>query len=137
MALKTMANITCPDSQTVRVEPWDKSNVAAIEKAILEANIGITPQNMGEYILLPIPPMTEDRRKDIVKKVHDLAEHSRIAVRNNRQDAMKFVKLQKDEKEISEDVAKQEEKSLQELTDNANKEIDAITKAKEEDIMKV
>ena len=137
MALKAMANISCPDSTTIRIEPWDKTAVPAIEKAIMEANIGITPQNMGDAILLPIPPMTEERRKDVVKRVHEMAEQTHIVIRNLRHDAMKHVKHQKDEKEVSEDEAKRNEKTIQEAVDKANSEVTDTAKAKEVDVMKV
>ena len=137
MALKAMANITCPDTKTIRIEPWDKTGLPAIEQAIIEAKIGITPQNMGDSILLPIPPLTEERRRDVVKRVHELGEHTHITVRNLRQDAMKAVKNQKDEKAISEDEAKKVEKDIQEMVDKANTETTDVTKAKEVDVMKV
>lgn len=137
MPLKTMANITCPDTRTIRIEPWDKSALGAIDKAIIEAKIGITPQNMGDSILLPIPPLTEERRKVVVKRVHELEEHCHITVRNLRQEAMKMVKHQKDEKEISEDEAKKAEKNIQESIDKINKEIAEVAKVKEAEVMKV
>lgn len=137
MALKSVANISCPDAKTVKVEPWDKSLLAAIEKAIQEANVGINPQNMGEHLFLPVPPMTEDRRKDMVKVVHELAEKARISVRNARHDKLKNLKGQKDNQEISEDEQKNAEKEVQEVVDNANKEIETIAKGKEADILKV
>ena len=137
MALKTTANISCPDSKTIRIEPWDKSLVGVIEKALQESNIGINPQNMGDCILLPIPPMTEDRRKDLVKVVHEMGEHAKISIRSLRHDEMKQIKKLKDDKEISEDQAKDQEADAQEHIDAANKEIDDIVKAKEKDVMTV
>lgn len=137
MPLKGVANISCPESTTIKIEPWDKSQVGVIEKAIQESNIGINPQNMGDSILLPIPPMTEERRKDLVKVVHEMAEGARIGVRNARQEAMKKVKNQKDNKEISEDQAKDLENDIQEEIDTWNKSIDEISKKKEEDVMTV
>ncbi len=135
--LKQSANISCPDAKTVRVEPWDKSLIGDIEKALQESNIGINPQNMGEYILLPIPPMTEDRRRQLAKLVHELAENAHIAVRQARQDALKKVKAQKDNKEISEDEAKSQEKEIQEKVDEMNKQIDTTSKNKETEVMSV
>lgn len=137
MPLKTIANITCPDTRTIRIEPWDKNALGSIDKAILEARIGITPQNMGDSTLLPIPPLTEERRKIVVKRVHELAEHAHITVRNLRQDAMKRVKHQKDEKEISEDEFKKAEKNIQDSIDKTNKDIIETAKIKEAEVMKV
>lgn len=137
MDLKSVANISCPDAKTIRIEPWDKSLVGKIEKAIQVADIGIMPQNMGEHLLLPIPPMTEERRKKLVKLVHEEAEQARISVRNLRHDFLKKVKYQKDENEISEDEQKKREKQIQEKVDEANKQIEEISSGKEKDIMTV
>jgi len=134
MPIKNVATVNCPDATTLRVEPWDKSMVGAIEKAILVADIGITPQNMGEHILLPVPPMTEERRKKLVKVVHEEAEKAKITLRNVRQDSMKKVKSEEDS---SEDAQKSLEKEIQEIIDAANKEVEEISKKKEDDIMKV
>jgi ribosome recycling factor len=135
--LKQVANISCPDAKTIKVEPWDKSLVGDIEKAIQEANIGINPQNMGESLFLPIPPMTEERRQEIVKKVHQLTEEAKISVRNARQEAMKFIKLQKDENEVSEDQQKDLESEAQEIVDKSNKEIEELAHKKEQEILTV
>jgi ribosome recycling factor len=135
--LKTVANVSVPDAKTLRVEPWDKSLIADIEKGIREANIGLNPQNMGENLLIPIPPMTEERRKQTVKFVHEEAEKAKISARNIRQDFMKKVKNQKDEKEISEDEAKKLEKQIEEQATGANKQIDELSKHKEADILSI
>lgn len=135
--IKSVASISCPDTQTVRVEPWDKSMVGPIEKAIRDANIGINPQNMGDSVFLPVPPMTEERRKQVIKKVYEMAEESKIVVRNIRHDVLKKVKQQKDEKSISEDEASRLEKQIQEKVDVHNKEIDSLTKKKEQDVMSI
>ncbi len=137
MPLKNTANISCPDSQTIRIEPWDKTVLEAIEKGIIASNTGMMPQNMGECILLKVPLMTEERRRQIVKKVHDLAENSKISIRNIRQDYVKKIKHQKDQKEISEDEAKHQEKQVQEKIDETNKMVDEIYKKKEADILSV
>ncbi len=134
MPIKNVATVSCPDTRTLRIEPWDKSMVGAIEKAILLADIGISPQNMGEYILLPVPPMTEDRRKKLVKIVHEEAENAKIAIRNARQDVMKKIKLDAD---LSEDEKKHMEKRAQEIVDTENKQVEEISKKKETDIMTV
>lgn len=137
MSLKSSANISCPDAKTIKIEPWDKNLVGKIEKAILGANINITPQNMGESILLPIPPMTEERRKQIVKLVHEMSENSKISIRQSRQDSLKEIKKQKDDKEISEDEFKKKEKEIQEQVDKANKEIEDLTSQKEKEVLTV
>ncbi len=135
IALKATANISCPDSKTIQIEPWDKSIIGTIEKTIRESSLGINPQNMGGYILLPIPPLTEERRKQVVKLAHDMTEQARISIRNIRHDAIKEIKQLKDAKELSEDEAKSEEKQIQEKIDTANKQIDEISKKKEADIL--
>lgn len=137
MPLKSTANISCPDSKTIRIEPWDKSIIANIEKAIRDSDLGIQPQNMGEYILLSIPPMTEERRKQIVKRVHEESENARISVRNVRHEALKKVKQQKENSEISEDEESKLEKQIQESVDESNKKIDELTKKKEADVLTV
>ena len=135
--IKNAANISCPDPKTIKIEPWDKTILGDIEKGIVSANLGLNPQNMGEFLFIPIPPMTEERRKQTVKVVHDDAENSKISVRNIRQDFMKKVKTQKDNDEISEDEQKRLEKQIQEKIDETNKEIDELSKKKEADIMTV
>lgn len=135
--LKNVGNISCPDPKTIRIEPWDKSLVSVIEKAVISAEFGIMPQNFGDHLLLPIPPMTEERRKKLVKIIHEETENARISVRNARQEAMKFVKMQKDEGDISEDEQKKFEKQIQEKVDDKNKEIDELSKKKESDILTV
>jgi ribosome recycling factor len=134
MPLKGTANISCPDAQTIRIEPWDKSIIGDIERTIRDGDLGLNPQNMGEHLLIPVPPMTEERRQQMVKKVHQSAEQSRISVRNIRQDILKKVKHQKDDKELSEDEAARLEKQIQEKVDDANKTLDEVTKNKETEI---
>ncbi|MBT3349225.1 ribosome recycling factor [bacterium] len=137
MPLRSVANISCPDSKTIRIEPWDKNLVSVVEKAVIAADIGIMPQNFGDYLILPVPPMTEERRKKLVKIVHEESEAARIVVRNLRQDTMKKVKSQKDSGEISEDDQKRFEKQIQEKVDDTNKKIDELSKKKESDILTV
>jgi ribosome recycling factor len=137
MPLKSMANISCPDSKTIRIEPWDKSVIAEIEKSIRNSDIGIQPQNMGEHILLSVPPLTEERRQQIVKRVHEESENARISVRNVRHEMLKKVKQQKDAGDISEDEVSKLEKQIQEAVDNTNKTIDEMTKKKESDVLTV
>lgn len=135
--IKNLANISVPDSQTLRIEPWDKSLVAKIEKGIRESNMGLNPQNMGDSLFVPIPPLTEERRIQLVKKIKEIGEESRITVRNIRHEALKGIKKQQDNKELSEDEAKREEKTLQEKIDEANKKIEEIIKTKEKDILSI
>jgi len=135
--LKAVATITCPDPQTLRVEPWDKSQISAVEKGILESNVGLKPQNMGEHLLLPIPPMTEERRKQMVKQAREETENARISVRNVRQEFLKKVKAENDEKLISDDEAEKREKDIQKQIDEVNTQIGEMAEKKEADILKV
>ncbi len=135
--LKTVANISCPDPKTIKIEPWDKNMVAPIEKAVQEANIGINPQNMGDHLFLPVPPMTEERRRDMVKLVHEFGEKAKISVRNARHDEMHDIKELKEVGELSEDQQKDMEAEVQEKVDTANKRIEESVKNKEQDIMSV
>jgi ribosome recycling factor len=137
LPLSQTANVACPDAKTLKIEPWDKSIIGKIEKAIQVADIGINPQNMGTYLLLPIPPMTEDRRKVLVKIVKEEAEHAHISVRNARAPARDVLKKQKDDKTISDDEAKKFETDIQKSVDEYTKEIKELEKQKEADIMKV
>ena len=137
MPLKSVANISCPDIKTIKIEPWDKNSMGDIQKAIMESDLGINPQNMGSHIFLPVPPMTEDRRKSLVKIVKEEEEAAKISIRNVRHDFLKKVKLQKDENEISEDEQKKLEKDIQEKIDSANKNIEELSKNKERDIMTI
>jgi len=134
--IRSVANISCLDNQTLKVEPWDKSCIKDIERGINMANVGLNPQNMGEHLLLPIPPMTEERRTQMVKLVHEESENARITVRNIRQTFHKDIQASKDEKILSEDEAAREEKDLQEKIDEANKRIEELTRGKEADVMK-
>jgi len=136
MPLKSLANISCPDAQTLRIEPWDKSVMGDLEKSIKVADIG-NPQNMGEFLFLKVPPMTEERRKQVVKQVSEKTENAKISVRNVRQDLVKKVRNQKDNKEISEDEAVRFEKQIQEKVDDANKRIEEVSKKKETDILSI
>jgi ribosome recycling factor len=137
MALKEMAAITTPDARTIAVQPWDKSTLKAIEKAILASNIGITPAIMGDVIRLPLPELTGDRRQELVKLVSKQAEDGRVAVRNARRDAMDALKKLQKAGDITEDELKTDEKEIQETTDNAIKKINDLLAAKEKDLTTV
>ncbi len=137
MPLKSVANISCPDNKTIKIEPWDKNSIGIIAKAIQESDLGINPQNMGDHLYLPIPPMTEERRKKLVKIIKEEEELAKISVRNIRHDFLKTIKKRKDNDEISEDEQKRLEKEVQEKVDEKNKKIAEMSKNKEADIMKV
>jgi ribosome recycling factor len=135
--LKAIAQITIPESRTISINAWDKTLLKNIETAIMAANIGLNPNNNGESILLNIPPMSEERRKDIVKLVHKLAEDTKIVIRQSRQKAhQKFKDMEKSD-EISEDQSAGAEKSLQVAVDDANKLIDELAKKKENEVLTI
>ncbi len=135
--LQGLWNISMIDSQTIKIESWDKSVLWSIEKAIYDADLWFTPINQGERIMIKIPPMTEERRKDIVKLVKKDLEESKIKVRNLRHEILKEIKSEFDEKEISEDEKKWIEKQLEEKVKEYNKKLDEMTKEKESSIMKI
>jgi len=135
--VKQLCNISIPEARMIVVQPWDKTTLADIEKAILAANIGITPENDGNVIRLPFQPLTEEKRKDIVKNIKKISEDTRVAIRNIRRDANDIVKKEKKDSEISEDEEKKQLKELQDLTDEWIKKIDEAEKAKEKEIMEV
>jgi len=135
--LKNIANISIPDAQTVQIKPWDKRMIAPIEKAIQNSTLQLNPTNDGECIRLSIPPLTEERRKDLTKIVHAKEEEAHISIRTARQKAHdKFKQMHKD-KEITEDDLRSNEKKLQEEVDKANTEVKELSKKKEKDIMTV
>jgi len=137
MPLNQVANIKVPEPQTVVIEPWDKSVMGAIEKAILGSDLGLNPSNDGSVIRVPFPPLTEERRRDLVKLCKGYAEEARVAVRNIRRDANhKLERLSKDG-EASEDDVRRAEAEVQKLTDSHVKEIDEALKRKEAEIMEV
>jgi ribosome recycling factor len=117
--------------------PYDKSQISSIEKAILESDVGLTPSSDGNVIRLQIPELTEERRKEMVKVVHGVAEEGRVAVRNIRRDVMHDLRDLKKEGEVGEDDERRAEGELQKLTDEATSEIDALLKGKEEEILEV
>ena len=130
------ASVTVPDAKTILIQPWDKNMIRPIEKAILDANIGLTPSNNGEHIRLTIPPLTEERRKGLVKQVRAEAETARISLRNARRDAVEsFKKAQKEG--MPEDEAKDGETQSQKLLDKFTKLLDAAVAKKEKEIMTV
>lgn len=134
-AVKSIASISVPDGRTVQIQPWDRSALAGIEKAIQSSDLNLNPVNNGVTIILSIPPLTEERRRDLVKVVGRAAEESKIALRNIRHDLMTRFKNSEHEGEMTEDERKGAEKDLQNAMDEANKKVDEMAKKKEEAIM--
>lgn len=135
--LKTLANITTPDATTIAIQPYDKGGMAAIEKAILTSDIGLTPNNDGQVIRLNIPPLTAERRKEFVKLAGKLAEEGKVALRNLRREAIDAVRKQEKNHEISEDESRDLQGEIQKLTDEFTAKIDELLAAKEKDITTV
>jgi ribosome recycling factor len=135
--MKALASISIPDSKTVQIQPWDKGVLAAIEKAIQASDLNISPLNDGLSIRLNLPQLTEERRHDIAKIVHKMAEESRISVRHLRQKALDKAKELEKKADITEDQLRSFEKKLQEKVDNVNHLIEELSKAKEKEIMTV
>lgn len=134
--LVQVANVTTLDARTLTVNPWEKTSLEPIERAIINSNLGLNPQNNGELIIISVPQLTEERRRDLVKQAKAEAEDAKVSIRNARKDANDEVKsLEKDG--MSEDQAKGLEADIQELTNKYTGRVDAILNAKEEDIMKV
>ena len=135
--LKQLANVAASDARLLTVTPFDKSAIGAIEKAIQESDVGLTPNNDGNVIRLQIPEMTEERRREMVKVVHGVAEDGRVSIRNVRRDVMSDLRDLKKEGEAGEDDERRAEADLQKQTDAAVAEIDSLLKGKEEEILEV
>ncbi|HWP98617.1 MAG TPA: ribosome recycling factor [Syntrophomonadaceae bacterium] len=135
--LNQLANIAVPEPRLLVIQPWDKSSIADIEKAIMKSDLGINPSNDGNVIRLAIPQLTEDRRKEIVKTVKKRGEEAKVAVRNIRREQNDLMKSSEKEKLISEDEGKKGMDEVQKITDRYIKDVDAIITAKEKDIMEV
>ena len=135
MPLNQVATVSVPEARMLSVQVWDRSNVQPVEKAIRSANLGLNPITDGQLIRLPIPDMTEERRKELAKLVGQYAEKARVAVRNVRRDGMDHLKQDEKKHEISEDEHKRLEQEVQKLTDETIKEIDAAADAKEQEIL--
>ena len=135
--LRQLANIATPEARLLSITPYDKSSIKSIEKAILESDVGLTPNNDGQIIRLVIPELTEERRRELVKVVHRLAEDGRVAVRNVRRDVMHDLRELKNEGEVGADDEHRAEAELQKLTDQRIGEIDSSLAAKEQDILAV
>ncbi len=135
--LQQIAAVSVPEARLLMIKPYDQSTLSAIEKAILKSDLGLTPMNDGKVIRLPIPPLNEERRRDLTKVVHKHAEETHVAVRNIRRDALKDLEEMEKEKMISEDQHFKGKDLLQEVTDKYIAEVDKIAKAKEAEIMEV
>ena len=135
--ISQMASVAVPDSRTLTIQPWDKGGMAAIEKAILKSDLGLTPINDGKIIRIAIPPLTEERRRDLVKVARKYGEEAKVAVRSVRRDANDSLKKAEKDKEITEDGLKRGSEEVQKLTDKYVSEIDAQCSAKEKEIMEI
>lgn len=136
-AVNQVANISVPEPRMITIQPWEKTMLAAIEKAILKSDLGLTPSSDGVIIRLSIPQLTQQRRAELAKVIHKKAEEARVAVRNIRRDANDAVKKLEKDKSISEDETKKAQEDMQKLTDKYIKEIDVVMAAKEKEIMEV
>ncbi|NOQ94432.1 MAG: ribosome recycling factor [Methylophaga sp.] len=137
VALSQVANVGIEDSRTLTVTPWEKPMLSVVEKAIMTSDLGVNPSSAGMTIRIPIPPLTEERRRDLVKVARNEAEGARIAVRNIRRDANSTLKELLKEKEISEDEERGAEENIQKLTDATIKQVEDVLKEKEADLMEV
>lgn len=137
MPVPQVASITTPDAKTIMIQPWEKHMIPKIEKAIMDANVGLTPQNNGECIRCNVPALTEERRKELIKKAKATGENTKVVVRNARRDAVDILKKAQKNEGMSEDTEKEAEAEVQKLTDKNIKAVDAIIAAKEKDIMTV
>jgi ribosome recycling factor len=135
--INQLANMSTPDPRLIVISPYDKSSISAIEKAVLAANLGLTPSNDGKVVRIPIPSLTEERRKDLVKQIHRLAEDHKVGVREARRDALAMVKDLESEGSVPADDRKREEKRIQTLTDEHIQKIDEMKAAKEAEILQV
>lgn len=135
MPLSQVATVAVQDSRSLTITPWEKTMVQPIEKAIIASDLGLNPNTAGTVIRINLPPLTEERRKALSKQVHSEGEDAKVAVRNVRRDAMQHVKELLKEKKVTEDEERKAEEDIQKLTDKAIKDVDAVVKAKEEELM--
>ena len=135
--LNQLATLHVPEPTLITVQPWDVSQIGAIEKAVRAADLGLNPSNDGKLIRVPIPPLTEERRKDLVKKLHHIAEDHRVAMRNVRRDANEHVKKLLKDKAISEDEDRRAHDEIQKLTDGSIQKLDQAAKTKEKEILEI
>ena len=137
MPLSQVATVAVSDARTLSITPWEKGMIAAVEKAIYASDLGLTPNTAGTVIRINLPPLTEERRRELSKHVHAEGENTKVAIRNVRRDAMQQVKELQKAKSISEDDERRAEEDIQKLTDKFVKEVDVVAKAKEDDLMAV
>ncbi|MBN8527059.1 MAG: ribosome recycling factor [Planctomycetes bacterium] len=137
MPLSQVASVSVGDARSITITPWEKQMVGAVEKAILASDLGLTPNTAGTVIRLNIPPLTEERRKDLTKVVHHEGEDAKVAIRNIRRDANHQVKELLKDKQITEDDASRSEQEIQKITDAAIKDVDEVIKTKEAELMSV
>lgn len=135
--LKQVANIAVPDPRLITIQPWDKSIVPEVEKAIMASELGLNPQSDGTLIRLPIPPLTEERRKDLVKLIKRIAEETKVAIRNIRRDVNDKIKNMERDHSISEDEMHTNQDEVQKITNNYTEKVDEIVDVKEKEIMEV
>ena len=135
--LPNMSSVSTPDAKTILIQPWERNMISKIEKAILDANLGLTPSNNGEVIRCIVPPLTEERRKDLIKKAKTAGESAKVGIRNARREAIDILKKAQKNEGLSEDTEKEAEAEVQTVTDKNIKQIDVIVAAKEKDIMTV
>ena len=135
--INQVAAISVPEPRILAIQPWDPSVVKSVEKAIMASDIGITPTSDGKVIRLSFPPLTEERRRDLIKTVHRYGEEVKVAVRNVRREAIDHYKVLKKNSDITEDDLKQEEKRMQDLTDKNCKEVDAIAAGKQKELLEI
>ncbi len=136
-AVKQVGQISTPEARLLQIQPFDKSLIAAIEKAILGANLGLTPSNDGNLIRIPFPALTEERRKEQVREIKKFSEEAKIAIRNARRDQNEVVKKAEKDKEISEDDSKKFQAEIQTVTDKYVKDVDVVIEAKEKELLTV
>ena len=135
-AIQQVANVTTMDARTITVQPWEKSMLNEIAKGIINSNLGFAPQNNGEILLISVPPLTEERRRELVKKAKAETEHAKVAIRNNRKDSLDMVKDLKNDG-LSEDLTKDAEAEIQTITNSFIKKIDDLVEIKEKEIMTI
>jgi len=137
MPLNQLANVSAPEPQLITVQPWDVSQIGAIEKAIRSADLGLNPMNDGKLVRVPVPALTEDRRKDMVKHLHKVLEEHRTAVRNIRRDGNELIKKALKDKKITEDEERGALEQIQKLTDDEIKKMEELAKGKEKEVMSI
>jgi ribosome recycling factor len=137
MPLNQLANVSAPEPQLITVQPWDVSQIGAIEKAIRGADLGLNPMNDGKLVRVPVPALTEDRRKDMVKHLHKVLEEHRTAVRNIRRDGNDLIKKAMKDKKITEDEERGALEQIQKLTDDEIKKMEELAKGKEKEVMSI